>query len=121
MFDLHSFSAVVTLLQIAVGLTLFAELPIFLFKLLTGRCSFAKDKGRGRSAARTFAPEPEWTTAAFEELELSRLSKSGDAGAEPDGHHAVDPRTPIIVTIARDGSGKFEIPEQAFERIGAAR
>jgi hypothetical protein len=79
MFDLHSLSTAMTLLKIVVGLCMLAELPIFLFKLLTGRYRFAKDEGRDQSTARGLMPEPEWTAAAFEEVERSRQSQRGDA------------------------------------------
>jgi hypothetical protein len=123
MVDLHSLSTALTLLKIVVGLCMLAQLPIFLFKLLTGRCSFITDKGRGRSVARALMPEPEWMAAAFEEVRQSRRSQPGGAGAEPAApdNHVADPHAPIVVTIARDASGKFEIPEHAFERIDAGR
>jgi hypothetical protein len=92
-FDLHSLSTAVTLLKIAVGLCMLAQLPIFLFKLLIGRQSFIK--GRSRSAARALMPEPEWMAAAFEEVKQSRGSQSGGAGAAPDipDSHVADPPT----------------------------
>ncbi len=123
MFDLHSLSAALTLLKIALGVCMLAQLPIFLFRLLMGRHSFTKDQDRGRSAARALMPEPEWTAAAFEELKQSRGSQRGGANAASDipDRHVADPHAPIVVTIARDGSGKFQIPEHAFERIDAGR
>jgi hypothetical protein len=123
MFDLHSLSTALTLLKIAVGLCMLAQLPIFLFKLLMGRHSFIKDKGRSRSLARALMPEPDWMAAAFEEVKQSRGSQRGGAGAAPDipDGHVADPHAPIVVTIARDRSGKFQIPEHAFERIDAGR
>jgi hypothetical protein len=122
-FDLHSLSTALTLLKIAVGLCMLAQLPIFLFKLLIGRQSFIKDKGRGRSAARALMPEPEWMAAAFEEVKQSRGSQCGGAGAAPDipDSRVADPHAAIVVTIARDKSGKFQLPEHAFERIDAGR
>jgi hypothetical protein len=71
MFDLLSLSTIIPLLKIAVGVAIFGGMLLFLFKLLTGRYSFLKNKGGGGKIARAFMPDAEFAEAAFEEVRQS--------------------------------------------------
>jgi len=112
MFDVHSLSTLLTLLKILFGLSLLAEVPVFFFRLLTGRHSFIKDKGGGRSPARALIPDPEWVQAAFEEISQAKQSEQSRARAKSG---AVDRRRLILVEVAADGSLKIDIPDHAFD------
>jgi hypothetical protein len=118
MFDLLSLSTIIPLLKIAVGVAIFGDMLLFLFKLLTGRYSFLKNKGGGGKIARAFMPDAEFAEAAFEEVRQSKKSEQGRVGTKPG---AADPHAAIMVTVAADGSVKVDIPDDAFELDGAGR
>jgi hypothetical protein len=117
MFDLVSLSTIMFLLKVGVGVFLFGDLSIFLFKLLTGRYSFLKDEG-GRSVARAFMPDAELVEAAFEEVRQSKQSEQARSVVRPG---AAAPHGAIVVTVAADGSVKVDIPDDAFELDGVGR
>ena len=97
---------------------MFAQLPIFLFRLLTGRYSFLQEKSASRSVARAFMPEAESVQGAFEEVRQSKQAQQDRVAAKPDDGRS---GAPIVVTIATDGSYKVDIPDFAFEPIDAGR
>ncbi len=118
MFDPLYLAAIMLLLKIVIGVAIFGDMLAFLFKLLTGRYTFLKNKGGGRSVAGALMPDAEFVETAFEEVRQSKKSEQGRVGARPG---AVDPRAAIVVTVAADGSVKVDIPDDAFELDGAGR
>jgi hypothetical protein len=118
MFDFHNLSTALTLLKILVGLSLFAETPIFFFKLLTSRFTFIKGNCAGRSVVRALIPDPDWVGAAFEEIKPARPGGQSRAGAKTA---ELDPSQPIFVEIAADGSFRIDIPDSAFDLVDARR
>ena len=114
-----SVSAILLALKIVMGLSIFASVPVFFFKLLTGRYSFLKDKGAGKSAiGRVLALDAEFVERAFEEV---RQSERQERGADAPRPRRASPPRPIVVTVAADGSFKLDVPDDAFELADAPR
>ena len=113
-----SATSIVLLLKIVTGLSLFAGVPVFFFKLLTGRYSFVKAGAGQTAAARASIAEDPYIRAAFEEV---RQSKRCERGGEPPAPRRASRHAPITVMIARDGSFKLDIPDDAFELDDAGR
>lgn len=118
MSALLSLLNVLLALKIAIGVCAFACVPVFFFKLLTGRYSFLKPEGARKSAiGRALAFDAEFVERALEEVRQSERWERGADAPPPPGavRHG-----PIVVTVAADGSFKVDIPNDAFELDGAA-
>jgi hypothetical protein len=105
-----SVTSIALLFKIAMGLSIFAGVPVFFFKLLTGRYSFVKAGASQSGVGRAVFSEDPQIQAAFEEV---RQSVRCERGGEPPAPRSA-PHAPITVTIARDGSFKLDIPNDAF-------
>ena len=115
MSTVNNFLLAVAALKIIVGLSVFADLPFFLFRLMTGGHHFAKG-AKGRIAVDEIVSEPAPTDAAVAGLDPARQS-GRNGGAKPG---AADRRRLIVLEIAPDGRFKLDIPSDAFDgRDGA--
>ena len=119
MSTLASVSSALVLLKILTGLAMFSGVPVFFFKLATGRYSFLKDKAAGGSGiGRALIGEDPLIQAAFEEV---KQSKQWERGADAPPSRAGGAEDHIVVTIGLNGSFKVDIPDTAFEQDDGGR
>jgi hypothetical protein len=119
MFEIHHFAldfptlkTIRMIVSVILGVWVLPQLPIFLWKLLTGNYTFIKTKGQPGTLARAFMPPPAWVDGAFEEIEQAQRSENGRAEGKPA---SPDPHRPITVEIGANGAFKLDVPEHAFD------